>query len=212
MRCTTRLTSRSVITTSSEAAFCCWVASEIWRATRDVSPEALAQVLDRRRPPARERSSTRRGLLAPFLGGHDGGADRARELVEQAAHRLDRLLRAVGEVAHLLGDHREAPAVRPGRRGLDGGVERQDVGLLGDLGDQVEHAVDLLGAGAQGVGAVGDGADPLAAPPRPRSTASSTASRRRPRRSPRPARRAPPGARRSRRSARRCAPAPPWRR
>ncbi len=37
----------------------------------------------------------------------------------------------------------------PAAAGLDGGVERQDVGLLGDLGDQVEDAVDLLGARAR---------------------------------------------------------------
>ncbi len=64
MRCTTRLTSRSVITTSSDAAFCCWVASEIWRATREVSPEA-----PRSSPMAtaavRERSSTRDASLLP---------------------------------------------------------------------------------------------------------------------------------------------------
>ena len=35
------------------------------------------------------------------------------------------------------------PALAGARR-LDGGVDRQDVGLLGQLGDDVEHAADLL--------------------------------------------------------------------
>ena len=35
------------------------------------------------------------------------------------------------------------------------------MGLLGDLGDQVEDPVDLLGARPEGVGAAGDRTDPL---------------------------------------------------
>ena len=134
----------------------------------------LAQGRRWRRPPSARPLEHPARLLAPLLGRHDGGADRAGELVEQAAHRIDRVLRAVGEAAHLLGDHREAPALGPRRRRLDGGVQRQDVGLLGDLGDQVEDAVDLLGAGAQVVGALGDAADARRTSSTP-STAASTA-------------------------------------
>ena len=64
IRCTTWLTSLRVSTTSSEAAFCCWVASEISRATRAVSLEAprrssIAEAA------ARARSSTRPASLLP---------------------------------------------------------------------------------------------------------------------------------------------------
>jgi hypothetical protein len=52
------------MTTSSEAAFCCCVAMEIWRATRDVSPEAWRSSL-MADAAARERSSTRAASLLP---------------------------------------------------------------------------------------------------------------------------------------------------
>ena len=45
--------------------------------------------------------------------------------------------RALGQLAHLRGDDREARAGLAGAGGLDRGVERQQVGLLGDLVDQL---------------------------------------------------------------------------
>ena len=59
-------------------------------------------------------------------------------------HRADlrcRRLAALGELAHLRGDHREALAVLAGARRLDRGVQRQQVGLPRDL----LHDGDLLG-------------------------------------------------------------------
>ena len=47
-----------------------------------------------------------------------------------------------GQRLDLLGDHREALAGLAGARRLDGGVERQQVGLLGDRGDQLDHVAD----------------------------------------------------------------------
>ena len=44
------------------------------------------------------------------------------------------------------GDHREALARLAGARGLDGGVERQQIGLPGDGADQLDHVADLLRA------------------------------------------------------------------
>ena len=41
-----------------------------------------------------------------------------------------------------LGDHGEALAGLAGARRLDGGVERQQVGLLGDRGDQLDDVAD----------------------------------------------------------------------
>src|SRR5207342_706794 len=49
-------------------------------------------------------------------------------------------------LADLLGDDREAAALLAGAGGLDGGVERQQVGLLGDAGDRVDEADDLARA------------------------------------------------------------------
>ena len=47
-----------------------------------------------------------------------------------------------GERLHLRGDDREAAAGFAGARRLDGGVERQQVGLLGDRGDQLHDVAD----------------------------------------------------------------------
>ena len=44
------------------------------------------------------------------------------------------------------GDHGEALAGFAGARRLDGGVERQQVGLPGDVADQLDHVADLLRA------------------------------------------------------------------
>jgi hypothetical protein len=52
---------------------------------------------------------------------------------------------ACREGTHLVGHHREAPALFTGPGRLDGGVERQQVGLGGDAADHPEHAADLLG-------------------------------------------------------------------
>ena len=66
--------------------------------------------------------------LADFLGGAGG---------------------ARGEVAHLVGDHRETTAHLAGAGRLDGGVERQQVGLAGDGLDHLGDLLDLLGAAAE---------------------------------------------------------------
>ena len=61
-----------------------------------------------------------------------------------AADLLGRPADAIGQLADLVGHHREALARLAGARRLDGGVDGQDVGLLGELGDDVEDAADLL--------------------------------------------------------------------
>ena len=57
---------------------------------------------------------------------------------------LAAVARALGQVAHLGGDHGEAAALLAGPRRLDGGVERQQVGLEGDLVDGRDDVGDLL--------------------------------------------------------------------
>ncbi len=47
---------------------------------------------------------------------------------------------------HLAGNHRKATAGFTGARRLDGGVERQKIGLLGDRRDQLDDLADLLGS------------------------------------------------------------------
>ncbi|MCY1422379.1 hypothetical protein D3C76_1602120 [compost metagenome] len=51
---------------------------------------------------------------------------------------------ALGQVAHFIGHHGKAAAKVAGACGFDGGVERQQVGLLGNAVDHTDHAVDFL--------------------------------------------------------------------
>jgi hypothetical protein len=67
-------------------------------------------------------------------------------VLTSAAICLVGLGRALGQPLHLLGHHREAAAGLAGRSGLDRGVQRQHVGLLGDVGDQLDDLADLLRA------------------------------------------------------------------
>ena len=57
------------------------------------------------------------------------------------------LARASGQIAHLLGHHREAASVLAGARRLDRGVEREQVGLEGDLVDDLDDLGDVLRRG-----------------------------------------------------------------
>ena len=50
-----------------------------------------------------------------------------------------------GERLDLGRNHRETPSGLAGTRGLDGGVEREQVGLLGDRRDQLHHVADAAG-------------------------------------------------------------------
>ena len=63
--------------------------------------------------------------------------------------RLRGGLRLLGQLADLLGHDGEAAALLAGARGLDGGVERQQVRLLGDGRDGVHDPADALALGAQ---------------------------------------------------------------
>ena len=60
---------------------------------------------------------------------------------------------------HLAGNHRKAAPGLAGPCRLDGGIERQKIGLLGNRGDQLDHLADLLGGMRQladaGIGLLG---------------------------------------------------------
>ena len=115
-------------------------------------------------------------------GGRDGLDGRHRLLgrrsdaVDLIADFLGRLGRLIGQVLDFRGNHGKALAGIAGARRLDGRVERQQVGLIGDLGNQIDDLADplrrlgqflnlLIGLFGVGHGAAGDfaGARHLAA-------------------------------------------------
>jgi hypothetical protein len=53
--------------------------------------------------------------------------------------------RPFGQALHFLGNDREAAPRFARRSGLDGGIEGEDVGLLGDVRDQLDDLADFLG-------------------------------------------------------------------
>ena len=86
-------------------------------------------------------------LLDALPQGLAGTANAVAEAVGAVLHRLDaglhlgdEFLDLVGQLLHLGGHHREALALLPGPGSLNGGVDGQDVGLVGD-GDDLAHAL-----------------------------------------------------------------------
>ena len=61
---------------------------------------------------------------------------------------LGRRCRALGEFAHLMGDHREALSGRAGPGCLDARIQRQKIGLEGDIVDQADDLFEETMAGA----------------------------------------------------------------
>ncbi len=82
--------------------------------------------------------------LARGIHGLPGARGLALQALDQHADLLGRTLGAAGEAAHLVGNYRETAALLTGPCCLDGCVERQQVGLLGDAADHVEHLADLV--------------------------------------------------------------------
>ena len=81
---------------------------------------------------------------------------------------LDQGLNALGGVAgplrqplHLVGDHGEPATGVARRRSLDGGVQRQNIGLVGDVVDQRHDIADFLRGLAQSLDAFGGVLDML---------------------------------------------------
>ncbi len=73
------------------------------------------------------------------------GLDLGDALADEGLDLLGGLCGALREGAHLAGDDGEAPALLAGACGLDGGVEREDVGLEGDGVDDADDVADLAG-------------------------------------------------------------------
>ncbi len=67
--------------------------------------------------------------------------------LQRGDHAVDLLSRLLGprcQVAHLVGDHGEAAALFTRACRLDGGIEGQQVGLLGNAADDVQHLGDVV--------------------------------------------------------------------
>ncbi len=89
------------------------------------------------------------GLAMAAMHGVDHVAGALLQAFDHPADLFHRVLGAPGEVAHFVGDHREAAAGVAGAGRLDGRVERQQVGLLGDGADHFQHRTDFLAAAGQ---------------------------------------------------------------
>ena len=83
--------------------------------------------------------------LAPVRGRLHGRLARLLDLAQHGAHLSHRLLGLLGQALDLLRDDGEALAVVAGLGGLDGGVHRQQVGLLGQVVDRGDDVARGLG-------------------------------------------------------------------
>ncbi len=82
--------------------------------------------------------------VAAFAHGRHGFAGAGLQLFDHLLDLQRRALGALGQVAHFVGHHGEAASCLAGAGGFDGGVERQQVGLLGDALDHVEDLADVV--------------------------------------------------------------------
>ena len=81
------------------------------------------------------------GLGAALHAG-DGGAGAVLNALDHAGDLAGGLSGAFGQTANLSGDDGEASALISGACGFDGGVEREQVGLAGDLVDDGDDLAD----------------------------------------------------------------------
>ncbi len=63
---------------------------------------------------------------------------------DQRGYLLGGCAGAFRQALHFFGHHRKATAGFPGRGGLDGGIQRQYIGLFGDVGNEVDNFADFL--------------------------------------------------------------------
>jgi hypothetical protein len=99
------------------------------------------------------------GLAGALLGSHDRGVRLVPHPGDDHRNRLGGVHRALGELADLGGDDGEPLARLAGPGGLDGGVQREQVRLRGDVVDQLQDVADLLRALAEGQRPRGDRLD-----------------------------------------------------
>ena len=75
--------------------------------------------------------------------------------VDQVGDFTGRLGGALGQLAHFVGYHGKAPALFPCACGFNGGVQCQQVGLVGNILDQLHKSADMAGVLAQCIHAAG---------------------------------------------------------
>ncbi|MNL30554.1 hypothetical protein D3C87_1522970 [compost metagenome] len=95
-------------------------------------------------------------LGGSLLGDADGLRGLLLDALDQVADLTGGLGRTLGELADLVGDHREAAARLARARRLDGGVEGEQVGLLGDVVDHLDDRPDLARALVEHLDGVAD--------------------------------------------------------
>ncbi|MNY16161.1 hypothetical protein D3C86_1494110 [compost metagenome] len=66
------------------------------------------------------------------------------QLINHQAYFLSGLLSTKGQGAHLVGHHGETASRFTGTCRLDGGIEREKIGLVGDAGDDRHDRFDAL--------------------------------------------------------------------
>ena len=96
------------------------------------------------------------GHLGPLFNGHDGGVDRVLELLDDGPGRLRVLARDLGQPAHFGGNDPETLAELAGGHRLDCGIKGEEVGLVGDIEDDLQYFADLLALGAEHFGLLRD--------------------------------------------------------
>ena len=79
------------------------------------------------------------GGVLDALGDH---LDVLLDLDDQLLDVAGAFLAGLGQGAHFVGDHGEALAVLAGTRRLDGGVQREQVGLIGNPRHGLDHFTD----------------------------------------------------------------------
>ena len=99
--------------------------------------------------------------LGAFLGRHHRGVGRFLDFGEDGLHLRGGLTGLLGEGAHFHGDDGEALAILARAGGLDGGVERQHIGLSRNLVDSGDDLADLLRLLGEGQDVLGDAFDAL---------------------------------------------------
>jgi hypothetical protein len=79
----------------------------------------------------------------------DGVLGASLDFANQLADRLRLTLAALGQLADLVRHHREATPMLASPRRLDGCIQGQQIGLLGDVINGLDHGADLVAQPAQ---------------------------------------------------------------
>jgi len=123
-------------------AFCCATDAAICWADWAATPFTSASLGDDLARTLGQLGAVLDHLRALLRGGHRG-ARGVLDVAEDGLHLRGGLLGLLGQVAHLVGHDGEALALLTSARRLDRGVERQEVGLVGEVVHGVRDLADL---------------------------------------------------------------------